>query len=436
MAPGAYTQGIILSTVTSLLPGTAWNGMLGLATSKELTQAKHIGGGILYVLFALSSLVAPAIVNTFGPRLSLFLSGSTYVVFCFSMLLAAGYSAIPVWVVTVTMSIVGLGAGVLWTAQGMMTLTYPTQKEKGRYQTTFWVILNLSATVLGIYTWLTNKDGPGTLSTATWWTLCVMAVVGLGLIAFLAPLQDVVRSDGTMCEAPEPKSIREEIHGMRKVMMDKRVMALFPLFLYSNWFYAYELTSFSGTVFDAGASGLASAIFWGSQMIGAKCLDVILVHGQMAARKRAFISITMCFVLIAISWVWGLWANSHYNADAAARDEDFPRVSWNDAEAPMAFALMGVWGFCDALVQNWVYWIVTQLYKNPADMGRMVGVFKAVQSLASSVSFFIGSALLPSGQLWLIIAIFLSSIPGAYMLCASIKSESVEDIEKLVTTDP
>jgi len=78
MAPGAYSQGIMLSVAMAFLPGLAWNGVLGLAVSKEIGDAKHIGGGILYVLFALSSLVAPSIVNMFGARLSLFIGGSTY----------------------------------------------------------------------------------------------------------------------------------------------------------------------------------------------------------------------------------------------------------------------------------------------------------------------------------------------------------------------
>lgn len=108
-------------------------------------------------------------------------------------------------------------------------------------------------------------------------------------------------------------------------------------------------------------------------------------------------------------------------------------MAWNDAQAPLAYALMGLWGFCDALVQNWVYWIVAQLYRNPADMARMIGVYKSFQSIASSISFFIGSSLIPSGQLWLIVGLFLSTIPGAYYLCNTIKSDSPEDAEKLVT---
>jgi len=430
MAPGAYSQGIMLSVAMAFLPGLAWNGVLGLAVSKEIGDAKHIGGGILYVLFALSSLVAPSIVNMFGARLSLFIGGSTYALVCFALLLAGGYSFLPVWVVTVCMALVGLGAGILWTAQGMLTLSYPTAAEKGKYQTTFWVFLNLGTCLLGIYTWAVDRNGHAEVSMAVWWLMAIFSCIGLVTITFLAPLDKVVRSDGVMCQAPEVKPLAEELNGMLKVIMDKRVIALFPLFMYSNWFYSYELTSFS-VIFDAGASGLTSAIFWGSQMLGAKSLDAILVYGNMNVRTRAFVSITFCFVLIAISWVWGAFANSYYHADDA-ENPGFVKLAWNDAEMPQAYALMALWGFCDALVQNWVYWIVAQLYTDPADMSRMIGVYKSLQSLASSISFFIGTSLVPSGQLWLIIAIFLTTIPGAYYLCNTIKSASPEDVEKLV----
>ncbi len=44
-------------------------------------------------------------------------------------------------------AILGLCAGLLWTAQGSLMLAYPTESEKGRFIGIFWSIFNLGAVV-------------------------------------------------------------------------------------------------------------------------------------------------------------------------------------------------------------------------------------------------------------------------------------------------
>lgn len=123
----------------------------------------------------------------------------------------------------------------------------------------------------------------------------------------------------------------------------------------------------------------------------------------------------MSIVLISISWIWGFFANAAYHVGA-----DKPQLhDYNDPAFVQACALMTLWGFCDALVQTWCYWIMTQLYTSPADLGRIVGVFKFAQSMASSVAFFLAYADLSAlTQLVINTVLFALSIPGALYLCA------------------
>ena len=44
-------------------------------------------------------------------------------------------------------AILGVCAGLLWTAQGSLMLAYPTESEKGRFVGIFWSIFNLGAVV-------------------------------------------------------------------------------------------------------------------------------------------------------------------------------------------------------------------------------------------------------------------------------------------------
>lgn len=44
-------------------------------------------------------------------------------------------------------AILGLCAGLLWTAQGSLMLAYPTEGQKGKFIGTFWAVFNLGAVV-------------------------------------------------------------------------------------------------------------------------------------------------------------------------------------------------------------------------------------------------------------------------------------------------
>ena len=44
-------------------------------------------------------------------------------------------------------AILGICAGLLWTAQGSLMLAYPTESQKGKFIGIFWGIFNLGAVV-------------------------------------------------------------------------------------------------------------------------------------------------------------------------------------------------------------------------------------------------------------------------------------------------
>merc|ERR1712048_1404235 len=116
---------------------------------------------------------------------------------------------------------------------------------------------------------------------------------------------------GTQCtKADNTKSINEELRGMMKMMCFAPVMALLPLFLYSNWFYSFQLGVFAKNTLKPAASGLASALYWGAQMVGAKNLGCLLDARSLTPGRRAWISFGGSCVLISIGWIWGTFANT------------------------------------------------------------------------------------------------------------------------------
>jgi len=392
-----------------------------------------IGTAMLYFLFGITGICSPPLVNKLGPRTCLFAGAFTYVIFCVVYTLVGAWKALPYWTVTLALAGIGLGAGPLWNAEAILILSYPTDGEKGTYLGTCWAIFNSGSVFFGLQAWVTNMhgknpSGDGSPNPVTFMIMVAISVVAALLTWALTPLEKVVRSDGTKCEPVVSKPLGEEIKAMAAVVMNKRVIALVPLFWYSNWFYAYQLSKFSSNIFTTSGSGLASALYWGAQMVGAKCLALITDNTQVNVQRRAYVSLGCSVALIAIGWVWGYFANSTYKLDGIPTLYD-----WNQPGFVEAGALMTLWGFCDALIQNWVYWVIVQLYQDPADLGRMAGVFKGVQAVGNAMAFLLcATSLKPSVHLYSSVLFFLISLPGAFYLCAQL-AKSKEDVEKLMT---
>jgi len=122
----------------------------------------------LYAVFTLSCFPAPAVTNKLGPRLSMFLGILGYAALVGASLLfylgiAGG------WVVVAGGAVNGVGAALLWTAQGRLMLEYASEASqgrgegadsKGRIFAIFWGIFNVSAVLGGLVTYAYFRSRP------------------------------------------------------------------------------------------------------------------------------------------------------------------------------------------------------------------------------------------------------------------------------------
>jgi hypothetical protein len=57
---------------------------------------------------------------------------------------------------------------------------------------------------------------------------------------FVLPPSAIIREDGTLVKVQASTSVREELRNFIKVLRDKRILMLLPMFFASNYFYAYQ----------------------------------------------------------------------------------------------------------------------------------------------------------------------------------------------------
>eukprot|EP00730_Choanoeca_flexa_P005767 TRINITY_DN12019_c1_g4_i4.p1 TRINITY_DN12019_c1_g4~~TRINITY_DN12019_c1_g4_i4.p1 ORF type:complete len:430 (+),score=70.69 TRINITY_DN12019_c1_g4_i4:104-1291(+) len=93
---------------------------------------------IIYAVFAICNFVAPPIVKVLGPRLSMIFGSAMYALFIATFLKPAQWSILG------ASALVGVGAAVLWTAQGNFLTINTTEENRGQMSGIFWALLQCS----------------------------------------------------------------------------------------------------------------------------------------------------------------------------------------------------------------------------------------------------------------------------------------------------
>ena len=99
----------------------------------------------LYSTFAVFGFFGGTFVNKLGVKYTLAFGGIGYGIYTISLLLSVhknvgGFNIFAG-------ALLGVCAGLLWTAQGTIMISYPHERSKGRYFAWFWAIFNMGAVI-------------------------------------------------------------------------------------------------------------------------------------------------------------------------------------------------------------------------------------------------------------------------------------------------
>lgn len=138
-------QVTLVALISFLCPGM-WNALNGLGGGGlvDATPANNANVA-LYSTFAVVGFFAGIATNKLGIRITLSLGGLGYTLYS-SSLFCYKHTANSGFLIFAGLQL-GLCAGLFWTAQGMVMLSYPTEKSKGKYIAWTWIIYNMGAVV-------------------------------------------------------------------------------------------------------------------------------------------------------------------------------------------------------------------------------------------------------------------------------------------------
>lgn len=396
---------------------TAYMTIQGFASQLYGPELGSNMASTLYATFTVACFFAPSVTNKLGSRLTLFLGALGYAALVLASLI---YSVVQApWckpIVVLGGGILGVGAALLWTAQGRIMLELSDGSDQGKLFSIFWALFNCSAVVGGLLTYFYFSHN----SEAAPWPLYLVflgcIIVGGAACGILAPPHKVVRGQQRATteiapvarpgdivvnaqEAPDASAAAAteswdvEAIATLRLFFTRRMAFLAPLFWYTGFNQPYQLNTFGNRFFDARALGLELASFYFAEVLGA-FLAGWMLDREANARVGAIRQLLIFSVATAAAYALALMR------ELPAAEANWPhcnvtRLAIDDPAILTPSAAFFLWGFCDSQIQAYCYWLIRQLYSDGSELARAVAFFKMVQSLGWSVGF----VLVPSSRL-------------------------------------
>lgn len=256
---------------------SCFNPVQSLQSSTAPAGYGFIGIGVLYGAFSLATLVSSQITRLLGQKTAILLGALCYALYIVVLLLL-GLTHLPPGPLYQLLYygasvIIGLGAALLWTAQGSIVTVMASVETRGLYNGVFWGTFMCNYLAGGLITEFilgtdalqpSKSDQDIVRLYIIFTTLAVASALGLFFLRMTPALR-------------RQKHVRLNLLETVSLMVDKRFLCLWPAIMYSGFssaFFNVLYTSYMGRKWV----GLNLIVFGGCEVLGS------IVGGQLSDR--------------------------------------------------------------------------------------------------------------------------------------------------------
>ncbi|XP_078442554.1 UNC93-like protein 1 [Wolffia australiana] len=365
-------QVILVGLVCFCCPGM-FNALSGMGGAGQVDHAAaNNANTALYAVFSVAGVLGGAAFNLLGPRPTLFFGCSTYLLYAASFLHYNHFHDQSF--VVAAGAFLGIGAGLLWAAQGAILTTRPPPARKASFFAVFWCIFNTGGVVGGAIPFAMNynRAAAASVNDGTY-------VVFMGFMAAGAALALAVLPVGG-----GPVTARAEAAEIAKLFVAWKALLIAPAAWASNFFYAYQFNDVNGVVFNLRTAGLNNVFYWAAQMAGSAGIAWVLDGGARGRRRRGLLGIATVAAVSAAVWGGGLANQLRYTSGKWEKKLDF-KDSGKAYAGPVA--LYCGYGLLDAAFQSLIYWVIGAMADDPHQLSRYSGFYKGIQSAGAAVAW-------------------------------------------------
>ncbi|XP_008284499.1 UNC93-like protein MFSD11 [Stegastes partitus] len=386
---------------------------------KNLENATFTGSGyhslgIIYGVFSFANLIASTVVTVLGPKLTMFLSGLLY----------SGYIAVFIipttWAFYLTSVLIGIGAAMLWTAQGHFLVENSEASTINRNTGMFWALLQCSMLFGNLYIYFA-WNGQTEISDGSRRTLFLALLVAsiLGTLSFLV-LRKIPHEEELLSEE-EGQSLlptrtmykhrantamqdaKSEFKTILQLIKTKTILLLSPCMAYSG----LELSFYSGVYgtcigataqFGEAAKGLIgiSGIVVGiGEIVGGGFFGFLCKNNRFRRTSVVFLGMVVHFVAFYLIFL-------NIPDDAPVVFETNTLMSpYLTPSISIALLCSFLLGLGDSCFNTQLYSILGHVYAEQSTPA--FAIFKFIQSIFAAVAFFYSGYLLLMWQLLLMV---------------------------------
>jgi len=402
-----------------MCPGS-FNALTGLGAAGQVNPTINANANsALYSTFTVAAFFAGSVNNTLGPKLLLFIGSTAYSLYVASYLAVSVNEKMGPFVIAAG-AILGICAGLLWTAQGSLMLAYPTEDNKGKYIGIFWSIFNLGG-VVGATVSLGENVGSSTNSVTrgTYITFLVLTIIGVLIPPLMADPKKMVRADGTKVSTPHHPSWKKEFYGLWVALKtDPYIVLLFPMFFASNWFYTWQFNDYNAALFSIQGRALNNTVYWVAQIFGSLSIGILLDQRQLQRRVRAFIAWAILFIMVFVVHTWAYYYQKGYSRETIPPESQ--KMGIHDSGYVPRILLYILCGVLDAMWQTTSYWLIGAMSNSPARLALFSGFYKSMQSAGAAGVWRADGAGIPYSNIFystwaLLVAGLLFALPMMHM---------------------
>ncbi|KAG5990997.1 hypothetical protein E4U43_004142 [Claviceps pusilla] len=396
-------------------------------------QLSDVANSVLYGTFFVGGFFGGSINNMLGPRLTMSLGTTGYALYlgslwCYQLNRTQ-------WFVILAGGLLGFSAALFWAAQGAVMMSYPLEKDKGRAFTLFWSLFQ-TGTLLGSAIALAiefHSDLPG-VSNGVYVAFMVIMLTSMATSWLVLPPERVVRADGTIVKLAEPLSPSREMVEFAAMFRDWRMLALFPMFFSSNFFYAYQgaITAF---LFNGRTRALVALLTGLGSIMGSVLIGLVTDNLPFPRRKRALWSCAFVALLICLAWAGGLAFQTEFDRDRDVVQGEPRPWDWTVGVAAGPIVLLFAYYLVDATYQGLAYYTMSSITNDPFKLARMAGYYKGIQSAGAAVSFGMDAVKTPYlGEILVSWVLTLVALPLCALVLYHVRDTNYE-VEEMVRVE-
>jgi len=363
-----------------------------------------IASAVIYGVFSIASWLAPSVVAWRGPRFAMFVAGLLYAQYIGQLLYPNTY------MLYISAAIIGLGAPVIWTAQGNFLAICSDPETISRNSGIVWAMLQVSGLIGNIFAFF-MFNGQEYISSSVRTTvgivLLAITLSGVAVMALLRPASWDTSSSRDQATSPS-KALRDSF----ALFLTTDMLLLSITFFYTGlqlsiWsgVYPTSVGFFGGLGTERKALATIALIsIAAGEVIGGATFGFF---GHLTSRRGRDPIVVLGFVLSMLAYFLTFLAIPN---TANLNETDDP--AFIEPNRILVIFIAFLLGFSDACFNTQITSILGGVFKEQSSSA--FAIFKFMQSLSAAIAFFYSPYL---SLQWQLLAAVTLDIVGTVAFC-------------------